>query len=797
MKTRLHWVAGLIALAVAGTVLVCGARSQAASRAAASALGAPVVSSMAGGVGGPGLATGVSMGHPCALTVAGRSLLIDSSSVLLLGQGTVVRAVSTGSDQLTTPVGSGFPGLTPDGTPGTQTESTASCGVAADAQGNIIWSDSLQLRFIPEGINEGSDLIRMLAVRSGTFYGVQMTAGRTYTIAGGGGFGSTGNGIPATSAALSGPAGLAVDGNGNVVFADTNSGRIRVIAASTGSYYGQQMAAGDIYTIAGGGTSSGSGVQATTAMLSLWTPNGDEAGVRIDSHGNVVFADCSDNQVRVVAAASGTFYGQKMAKGDIYAVAGDGKPGDSGDGGLAATAAVGTPQQLAIDHAGNIIVSQGQVVRIIAEATGTFYGRHMSARHIYPLMHAMRPGLAVDGSGNLLISRYSVPGDQVELLANRTGTDFGRHVTAGSLTTVAGNGQPWDGGDGGAMSGAQLGLVRNEHEQIVSDTSGDVAFIDESRVRFIPKVSGRYFGRHMTGGHIYPVVGAEDPGSIVSSCARAGHSPALAQLMEPAGLAFDHRGNLVVDDLCGLVEVLASHAGRYYGRPMRAGGIYPIGSVGHARIPGAGLQFDGPWAVAVDPAGNVVLAVTYDARVKVLAERAGTFYGLHMVPGRVYTIAGNGGTVFSQLGGLALRNSIVPTTLILDHFGDVIIGDRYREDLIAEHAGSIFRRMVIPGHIYQIATEGPTVTPQSIRVDPSNNLIFAGFAGIGVVAASTGTFYGQPMTADKAYIVAPTAAFNVVAPAFSSGDADLEAVGIAPGGQILVIGGGRIWRLSS
>jgi len=43
-----------------------------------------------------------------------------------------------------------------------------------------------------------------------------------------------------------------VDGAGNVLITDNN--RIRVVAASTGTFYGRAMTAGDIYTIAGTGT---------------------------------------------------------------------------------------------------------------------------------------------------------------------------------------------------------------------------------------------------------------------------------------------------------------------------------------------------------------------------------------------------------------------------------------------------------------------------------------------------------------------------------------------------------------
>ena len=51
----------------------------------------------------------------------------------------------------------------------------------------------------------------------------------------------------------------------------------------------------------------------------------------IDPDGNLAIADSANNRVRVVAARSGTFYGQAMTAGDIYTVAGDGGSGLAGN----------------------------------------------------------------------------------------------------------------------------------------------------------------------------------------------------------------------------------------------------------------------------------------------------------------------------------------------------------------------------------------------------------------------------------------------------------------------------------
>src|SRR6202042_3477811 len=90
--------------------------------------------------------------------------------------------------------------------------------------------------------------IRVLAESTGTFYGKPMTAGHIYTVAGNGTRGVGGDGGPATSAEFWAPIGVTVDHAGNLLIADSLNGRIRVVAASTGIFYGQAMTVGDIYT---------------------------------------------------------------------------------------------------------------------------------------------------------------------------------------------------------------------------------------------------------------------------------------------------------------------------------------------------------------------------------------------------------------------------------------------------------------------------------------------------------------------------------------------------------------------
>ena len=84
---------------------------------------------------------------------------------------------------------------------------------------------------------------------------------------------------------------------------------------------------------------------------------------RSDTAGNVLIADTSNNRIRVVAASTGTFYGQAMTAGDIYTIAGNGTYGFSGDGGPGTTAELSYPEAVAVD-AGNVLIADSLNNRI-------------------------------------------------------------------------------------------------------------------------------------------------------------------------------------------------------------------------------------------------------------------------------------------------------------------------------------------------------------------------------------------------------------------------------------------------
>ena len=319
--------------------------------------------------------------------------------------------------------------------------------------------------------DQHADVVRVVAGGTGRFFAQDMVAGRIYTLAGNrvtAGETYSGDGGSARKATLGFPAGVAADPAGNVLLADNENSRVRLVAARTGTYAGQRMTVGDIYTIAGDGNPaySGDGGPARDAGIGLVTD------VTSDRAGNVLLAagqpyPDQGPRVRMVAVTAGTYYGQRMTAGDIYTVAGDGTAaGYSGDGGPA-TAAKINPDAITVDNAGNLVLVDGSRVRVVAVRTGSYYGQRMTVGDIYTVagggsqagdgVPAAKAAIeafavAVDPAGNVLAGGSNV----VQMVAEKTGTYYGKTVRAGDVYTVVGSDQASSEGDGGPATNAAL-----------------------------------------------------------------------------------------------------------------------------------------------------------------------------------------------------------------------------------------------------------------------------------------------------------------------------------------------------
>jgi secreted PhoX family phosphatase len=748
------------------------------------AASAGVISTVAGGVGGPGLATNIAIEDPCGVSAAGQFVYV--------GDGLVQR-VNEVTGKLTTPAGGVRRDAIPgghvplgDGAPATEA-ATEACGTAIDKDGNLVLADS------------GDALVRVVAAASGTFYGQAMTVGDIYRVAGGGsGRGITGNGGPAAKATLDDPVALTVDSDGNLVVADSGGAQVpaevQVVATSNGTFYGQAMTAGDIYAIAGGKAGvSGGGGPATKAGL------GTSIGqVWPDAAGNLILADGSANRIRVIAEHTGTFYGVHMTAGDIYSVAGNGKPGFTGDGGPATQAELSSPGGVAVDHAGNLLIgdTSNDRVRMMAAQTGEAYGIAVTAGHIYTIAgcgtkkcgngdggpavkgQLQAPdGIAFDQTGNVIVSEHGAGriSDQrrVQLIAVSSGTFYRQHMTAGDIYTVAGDGRRGYSGDGGP---AKQAVIVAWADRVMVDSAGNLVLPagQNNRVRVVAATTGTFYGTPMTAHHIYTVVGGGGFHHIGD-----GGPATQAGMNFPAGVAVDPHGNLVVADQGNnRVRVVAESTGTFYGQAMTARDIYTVagdGTRGYAGDGGPARQAELNFlsGLAVDTAGNVVLADEANNRVRVVAYRTGTFYGIPMTAGDIYTVAGDGTRGDSGDGGPAVGAALDrPKDVTIDHHGNLVVADtgNNRVRVVAVATGTFYGVHMTADHIYSVAGNGTSGFsgdggpatgaamngPTSVAIDPHGSVMIIDQHNnrVRVVAAATGTFYGVRMTAGNIYTVA-------------------------------------------
>ena len=172
-----------------------------------------------------------------------------------------------------------------------------------------------------------------------SFESPNFNIGAISTIAGDGTRGFSGDGGPAINAQLIWPSSIDVSEDGTIYFSDTGNNRIRKITPG-----------GIIYTVAGNGVRgfSGDGGPAINAQLK------DPRGLTVSSDGTIFFADTGNNRVRKITPG-----------GIIYTVAGDGTRANSGDDGLATSAKIFEPLDVAIGPDGTLYVTSLLRVRKI------------------------------------------------------------------------------------------------------------------------------------------------------------------------------------------------------------------------------------------------------------------------------------------------------------------------------------------------------------------------------------------------------------------------------------------------
>ena len=764
------------------------------------------ISRFAGGVGGPAKGPAVAI-KPSAVAAGGGSLYIADVA------GNAVRAISATTGTLTTLAGVGIAGGAGDNVTSTAAPLSPPMGAAIDTHGNVLIGDAGD----PSVCAACGNVVRVAAKTTGTFYGRSMTAGHLYIIAGQVGqdaFG--GDGGPATSALLYEPGGVAVDAAGDVAIIDSGNDRIRLIPAANATYFAQtNLTKGDIYTLAGNGVRSyfGDGGFAWNSLLNV----DRNSAIAFDGAGNLIFTDTGNDVVRIIAASTGTFYGRAMTEGFIYPFAGDAISGYSGDGGAATAAQLSSPVGIALDAKGSIVIGDGgnNVVRVVANATGTSYGRSMTADHIYTIAgtfaisgsfsgdagpataaHFSYPsGVAVDAAGNVAIADQL--NDRVRVVAAKTGTAYGRSMIAGHVYTVAGDGSETFSGDGGPAAAAQMDNLTGA----VVDHGGNLIVADawNERLRIIPTKTGTYYGRALKAGTMYTLAGTGTEGSSgdkgPAAKAKIGlenHFNGVGDFVDYAtGMAVDSHGNLIFADTDShRLRVIAAKTGTFYGQSMHVGDIYTVAGNGTFGYSGDGglatkAAIREPDGVALDSSGNIFLTDVdgLSNAVRMMAEKTGTYYGQSMTKGHIYSLIGKHCTGSNPGDGGLASNACLdwPTSVAVDAKGNVLVTEPRNQAvrLVAATAGTYYGHAVSAAHITTISSG---VNAQAVTMDHHGNVLIASDR-LRVIAGSTATFYGQAMTIGHAYAIAGNGSPGISGDGGPAVNAELSPAAIAVAGN--------------
>jgi len=407
-----------------------------------------------------------------------------------------------------------------------------------------------------------------------------------------------------TAARFNNPWGIAVDTSGNLYIAELNNHAIRKIAND---------APRTVTTLAGGTFGSQDGTGPGPRF------NGPR-GVAVDGAGTVYLADTGNNRIRQVTAA-----------GVVTTLAGSFRNG--GFDGAGATARFNNPEGIAVDAAGVVYVADttNDNIRKIALGTVTtlagFAGSFGSADGAEGAARFGLPfGVAVDSSRTVYV-------------ADRGNNTIRKITPAGVVTTFAGladNGGNVDGTGSAARFGSPAGVaVDSAGTAYVFDAgNGTVRKITPDRVVTTLAGDGT-FGR--TDG--------------TGSAAR-----------------FSSQGGIAVDSTTGVVYV-ADGLNNSIRRVTPLGVVTTVagatdGTGGFADGIGNAARFSGPRALAIDAAGVMYIADTFNQRIR------------KMTPdGTVTTIAGSGLAGLQDGTGTTNVRFSNPQGIAVDSTGTIYVAD--------------------------------------------------------------------------------------------------------------------------
>jgi len=567
-------------------------------------------------------------------------LVFDAAGDLIVEDGNRIRKI-TPKGTITSIAGNGVFGYSGDGGLALNAELGQTYGIAYDAAGNLYFADVVEC--VVRKVN---------------------TSGIITTVAGTGTCGYNGDGIPATSAQLNFPRGVAFYTSGfqpescgpqgcqelgNLYISDTQNCRVREVST-----------AGIISTFAGTGNCgySGDGGPANAAMV--YNPT-----EMLIQNGALYLADRGNSLYRyvnlstsIINTLAGSYFGYD---GDNHSL-------------LATEFAFNT--SMLFDSGGNSVFDDsfnarvrkatGGIVNTIAGGYLGDGGEATSAALVFP------EALAIDNSANFYIADWT---------GNRI-----RKVSGGTITTLAGSSVSGYSGDGGLAVNALL----SGPQGVAVDSNGNVFIADtDNRVirevntggtitTFATNASFSYLVQMATdtANNLYvadngacviwkitPAATVSIVAGVVNSCGYNGDgiSGTTAQLNQPFSVALDTSSNLYIADY-----------GNNRVRQVNTSGVISTvtgnGACGNSGDggPATSAEICSPYGVAVATTGTVYLSDTNNERVRQISG------------GTIMALAGTGAAAPGFNGdGLwpLLTDFDAPVALALDSNGTLYVLD--------------------------------------------------------------------------------------------------------------------------
>jgi hypothetical protein len=323
----------------------------------------------------------------------------------------------------------------------------------------------------------------------------------------------------------------------------------------------------------------------------------------------------------------------------INTIAGSGTPGFSGDGGSASNAKLNSPNGVAFDQHGHVLIvdhvnarvrkvdkNSGVITTIAGNGVAGFSGDGGPAT---AAQLNSPSGVHVVQNGHILIV------DHANMRIRKV------NPNTGIITTIAGNGMAGFSGDGGPATLARL----NFPSGVCSDDAGNIFIADKGNGR-VRKID--------TNGNISTVAG----GGLLGILGDGGLAT-LAFLNSPTGVAIDNNGHLlIVDHLNARVRKVN----------MNTGIITTIAGNGFLGFSGDGLlatlaQLNSPTHVFVHSNNHIHIVDQANMRIRKIDANTGI----------ITTIVGNGVAGFSGDGGSALLASLNSPACAAINANDVIV----------------------------------------------------------------------------------------------------------------------------